>query len=115
MSTDKSKVNSSFSFLIKYSESTGTTAALAAPSPTRSRNRLGILKATKNASAFSPVPSNLASTTSLKKPKIRDVKVPQDRIDVDFMRELRECFPLCSLRGLEEFTFDLSVDMHRPF
>ena len=38
---------SSFFLFCKYSEKTGTTAALVAPSPTKSLNKLGILKATK--------------------------------------------------------------------
>src|SRR3989338_4103160 len=75
---------SSFSL---YSDKTGTTAAFMAPSPTKSRNKLGILEATKKASARNPVPSSLATMTSLTKPRIRELKVPSERIDVDLIRE----------------------------
>jgi hypothetical protein len=46
------------------------------PSPTKRLQRLGILKATKKASAAIPVPKKLAITISLKKPRIRLSKVP---------------------------------------
>jgi hypothetical protein len=46
------------------------------PSPTKRLQRLGILKATKKASAAIPVPKKLAMTISLKKPRIRLSKVP---------------------------------------
>src|SRR3989344_6918132 len=44
--------NSALSFLASYCEKTGTNAELVAPSPTRSRNRLGMRKATKKAYAW---------------------------------------------------------------
>src|SRR3989338_3077333 len=75
---------SSFSL---YSDKTGTTAAFMAPSPTRSRNKLGILEATKKASARKPVPSSLATMTSRAKPRTREVNVPRERTDVDLIRE----------------------------
>jgi hypothetical protein len=49
----------------------GTKAALNAPSPNRRRNRLGRRKATKNASATTPVPSTAAIIMSRAKPSTR--------------------------------------------
>ena len=51
------------------------------PSPTKRLQRLGILKATKKASAATPVPKKLAMTISLKKPSIRLRKVPVPMMD----------------------------------
>ena len=49
----------------------GTNAELNAPSPNRRRNRFGNRKATTNASATQPVPSEAAIRISRTKPKIR--------------------------------------------
>lgn len=56
----------------------GTKAALNAPSANRRRKRLGNLKATKNASATVPAPTNPAIRMSRAKPVIRlsMVKLP---------------------------------------
>jgi len=55
------------------------------PSPTKRLQRLGILKATKKASAAIPVPKKLAMTISLKKPRIRLRKVPIPMIKAAFV------------------------------
>ena len=54
---------------------TGTNAALMAPSANRSRTRLGIRKATLNASIALPAPNIDASTWSRTSPKMRLVIV----------------------------------------
>ena len=61
-------------------------AALAAPSPTISLNKLGIRWATKNASAKKPVPRNRARITSRKNPKILEANTPQATILLDLKR-----------------------------
>jgi hypothetical protein len=55
---------------------TGMKEMVKDPSPTKRLQRLGILKATKKASAAIPVPKKLAMTISLRKPRIRLSKVP---------------------------------------
>jgi hypothetical protein len=55
------------------------------PSPTKRLQRLGIRKATKNASAAIPVPKKLAMTISLKKPRIRLSKVPIPMTEAAFV------------------------------
>src|SRR3989338_3598062 len=87
-------------------------AALVAPSPTRSRNRLGILKATKKASARNPVPRSFARTISRKKPKMRELKVPTERMDVDLIIERWESGPRSMGPPLWS---DLLVDINNPF
>ncbi len=55
------------------------------PSPTKRLQRLGILKATKKASAAIPAPKKLAMTISLKKPRIRLRKVPIPIMEAAFV------------------------------
>ena len=52
----------------------------------RSRNRLGILKAITNAWAKMAVPKNLAMTISLAKPRTLLVAVAKPMMPVDFIR-----------------------------
>jgi hypothetical protein len=71
-----SSLVSSSDLLVRYSVYTGMKEMVNDPSPTKRLQRLGILKATKKASAAIPVPKKLAITISLKKPRIRLSKVP---------------------------------------
>src|SRR5699024_6436239 len=57
---------------VAYSESTGMKAWLKAPSANNRRMKLGILKATKKASAPLPAPNRVATTTSRTSPMTRD-------------------------------------------
>ena len=66
---------SSLPFVVRYSVKTGTTAAPKDPSPKSLRRRLGILKATKKASAAIFVPKRLAMIISRTNPRIRLIKV----------------------------------------
>ena len=60
----------------RYSESTGTKAWENAPSANqRRRRKLGILKATKKASAAGPSPNTAAKTISRASPSIREINV----------------------------------------
>ena len=61
----------------RVSASTGTKACANAPSANKRRKKLGILKATKNASALPLAPIRLASTTSRNKPSTRDSMVAE--------------------------------------
>jgi hypothetical protein len=67
---------SSSDLWVIYSVYTGMKEMVKDPSPTKRLHRLGILKATKKASAAIPVPKKLAMTISLRKPRIRLRKVP---------------------------------------
>jgi hypothetical protein len=71
-----SSLVSSSDLWVVYSVYTGMKEMVKDPSPTKRLQRLGILKATKKASAAIPVPKKLAMTISLKKPTIRLRKVP---------------------------------------
>src|SRR5471030_82608 len=62
-------------FLVLYSARIGTKAWEKAPSANRRRSRLGIRKATKNASVASPAPNRRAITASRTKPRMRDTSV----------------------------------------
>ena len=61
-------------------------AALAAPSPTRSLNKLGMRWATKKASAKKPVPKKRAMITSRANPSTLDANTPQATMPLDFKR-----------------------------
>lgn len=74
-------------FVAKYSENTGTRAALLAPSAANSLNILGILKAIKNDWASQPVPKTLAIRISLKKPRRREKKVPALMMEADLTND----------------------------
>ena len=78
----------SFPFWLSSSTNTGTIAEFVAPSPIRSRNRLGILKATTKAWAYMPVPKNAANTISRANPKIRLTRVANPMIPADFAMDL---------------------------
>ena len=77
--------NSSFEWLVLYSVSTGTKAEFAAPSPTRSRSILGMVKAITNAWAGPVVPKNLAIMQSRTKPRMRLKKVAPPMIPAAFV------------------------------
>jgi hypothetical protein len=76
-----SSLVSSSDLWVMYSVYTGMKEMVNDPSPTKRLQRLGILKATKKASAAIPVPKKLAITISLKKPSIRLRKVPIPMMD----------------------------------
>ncbi len=59
----------------RYSPNTGTNAWAKAPSANRRRRKLGILKATKKASASPSAPTTRAKTTSRTSPNTRDSMV----------------------------------------
>src|SRR5688572_25726543 len=61
--------------LVRYSDRTGTKAVENAPSANKRLKKLGILKATKKASAPPPAPKYWATTTSRTIPSTRDNKV----------------------------------------
>jgi len=82
--------NSSFFFLTKYSEKTGTNTELLAPSPTRSLNILGSLNATKNDCIIHPVPKILAIKISLTNPKILERNVALLKTDTDLTSDFFE-------------------------
>src|SRR5688572_19850352 len=63
------------SWRVLYSDNTGTKACEKAPSANNRRRKLGILKATKNASAAAPSPNIAAKTVSLQRPRIRENNV----------------------------------------
>jgi hypothetical protein len=67
---------------------------------------LGILKATKKASAPAPAPKKLAMTTSRIKPKIREIKVIRLTTNVDLRRNL--------LRGLAPINPCLTENAYLP-
>ena len=87
-SVDTSRQNSAGRFS-RYSVRTGTNAAFAAPSPTRSRKRFGILKLTTNASAEGPVPKKCAMRTSRTNPRTRDTKVMEPSVPADRTKSRR--------------------------
>src|SRR5690348_14492864 len=58
-----------------YSPSIGTNACENAPSANRRRNRLGMRKATKNASVAAPAPKTQATSISRTNPRIRETRV----------------------------------------
>src|SRR3989442_5996984 len=63
---------------VLYSESTGTKACEKAPSANRRRSRLGMRKATKNASVARPAPKARAMKKSRTYPRMRDTSVRLD-------------------------------------
>jgi hypothetical protein len=75
-------------FFSRHSVKTGTNAELAAPSPTKSLKRLGILKLTTNASAPRPVPKAAAITISRIKPSTRLRLVKPPMIPADLATDL---------------------------
>ncbi len=77
----------------RYSQKTGTKAALPAPSPMMSRNMLGILKATKKACASMPVPKIPARIMSRMKPVARDSIVKPLMTDADLRIDLCSDMP----------------------
>ena len=70
---------------LRYVVKTGTKAILKEPSAKSRRSRLGMRKATKNASEPSPAPKNHAMTTSRTKPKIRLSSVANPIIPAAFV------------------------------
>ena len=62
---------SSLLFSVKYSVKTGMKAMVRDPSAKRRRNRFGIRRATKKASAAIPEPNKVAITISRTSPRIR--------------------------------------------
>src|SRR5690606_30945312 len=74
-------------------ESTGTKAWEKAPSANRRRRKLGILKATKKASAAGPSPNREANTMSRTRPRIRDRKVAAEVIAEDRNSRLPVALP----------------------
>ena len=76
---------SSLPLFVKYSVNTGIKEILRDPSAKSLLKRLGILKATKNASELSPAPKNHAITTSLIKPKMRLSKVAEPTTPAAFV------------------------------
>src|SRR5258708_3769723 len=60
---------------LRYSPSTGTKACENAPSAKRRRSRLGMRKATTNASIARPAPNRIARSVSRTKPVMRDASV----------------------------------------
>ena len=76
-------------------ERIGTKAEVKAPSAKRLRNRLGSLKATKNASAIMPAPKNLAKTMSRMKPVMRLSSVNPPKVATDLNSDIRNV-PLVS-------------------
>src|SRR6056300_1062829 len=79
---------------LRYSESTGTKAWENAPSANRRRRKLGILKATKKASAAGPSPNTAAKTISRTSPSIREKNVIRETTRLDFATPV--CFDLSS-------------------
>ena len=72
LTADRANLNASFlPEFVRYSLKTGTNVMLKEPSANNLLKRLGILKATKKASALRPAPKTLAITISLINPKIR--------------------------------------------
>ena len=65
---------------------TGTKAWLKAPSAKRRRNKLGIRKATLNASVSALAPKAEAMSNSLTKPVMRDARVQRETVDADLRR-----------------------------
>ena len=76
--TRASKNASCFDLFCRYSVKTGIKETVREPSAKSLLKRLGIRKATKNASADMPEPKNLAISMSLANPRIllRKVKMP---------------------------------------
>src|ERR1039458_504289 len=70
-----SSLASTSPFLVLYSARMGTKAWEKAPSANRRRSRLGMRKATKNASVARPAPNRRAITASRTKPRMRDTRV----------------------------------------
>jgi hypothetical protein len=95
-----SSLVSSSDLRVIYSVYTGMKEMVKDPSPTKRLHRLGILKATKKASAAIPVPKKLAMTISLKKPRIRLRKVPIPMMEAAFVillcSDIKEIFVLPS-------------------
>src|SRR6266568_4510218 len=73
-----------------YSASKGTKACEKAPSANSRRSRLGMRKATKNASVAAPAPNSLAITTSRTNPRTRDTSVMLLTVASAFSRFMRE-------------------------
>ena len=69
----------------------GTNADVKAPSANRLRNRLGSLKATKNASETIPAPRKFANTISRKKPVMRETKVNPPKVAIDLNKLILLC------------------------
>ena len=81
----------------RYSENTGTKAWEKAPSANRRRMKLGILKATKNASVPPLAPNIRANTISRTSPSMRDRKVIRPTTAVDLSsRRLRAILPVAA-------------------
>ena len=73
-------------FLFNRDEQLGTNAALKAPSENNLLNVLGILNATKKASAKGPTPRNAAINMSLTQPKNLLIIVKKLNVPVDLIR-----------------------------
>jgi hypothetical protein len=65
----------------RYSLKVGIKATEMDPSAKSRRNRFGIKNATEKASERALVPKKLALTISLRRPKIREIKVSSDRVE----------------------------------
>ena len=79
---------------VSVSVKTGMKAAVTAPSPRIRRCMLGILKATKKASAEAEEPKAIAITTSRRNPKRRDKRVIPPTAPAALLT-----FSLLSIRG----------------
>ena len=75
---------------VRYSDRTGTKACEKAPSANSRRSRLGMRKATKNASVAAPAPNSLAITTSRTNPRTRDTSVMLLTVASALSRFMRE-------------------------
>jgi hypothetical protein len=69
------------SFSRRYALKVGMKATDMDPSAKSRRNRFGIKNATEKASERALVPKRLALTISLRRPRIREIKVSNDRIE----------------------------------